>query len=496
MFDQEGAMQQHFSETKTQAKPGRVTAPTETWFRAFADLPREHGFEPLDVEGRLPDDLRGTLYRTGPSLFSSFGRPYQHWFDGDGAVSAVRFGGGIATGAVRVVQSAGLLAERQAGRALFGAYGTSTPGSIFQRLRRLNGKNAANISVAVWQGRVFALFEAGKPTELDPHDLRTLGESDLDGAVLQTFSAHPHWIPERHAAYNFGVRYGRKPMLDLYELPADGQARRMASLPLPGSTMIHDFIATPRHLIFFAPPLRLNLAAMLLGRRSFSENLRWRPELGTHVMVVPIDDPTNPIRFDAEGFYQWHFANAYEEDTRLVVDLVRYPDFGTNQWLGQIAQGDPGGPAQGRLERVVLDVEGRKLETSRLWNRSVEFPRLSSSVIGRQHRFVYLAAHSSVEASARGLFDQVARYDAATGTGQAVSLGREQYPSEPVFVPRPAHAGEDDGWLLTLVYDAVSHTSHIAVLDAARIEDGPVARARFDHHLPFTFHGNFDQARA
>src|SRR5437773_2774217 len=147
-------MQVETSESATRTTATRTTIakapPGEAgWHRAFADLPREHGYEPLAVEGRLPPELAGTLYRTGPSLFSSFGRRYQHWFDGDGAVSAVRFAGGRAEGAVRLVESAGLVAERKAGRALFGAYGTPTPGSFLQRLRRMGAKNTGNISVMV-----------------------------------------------------------------------------------------------------------------------------------------------------------------------------------------------------------------------------------------------------------------------------------------------------------------------------------------------------------
>src|SRR5262245_38892277 len=104
------------------------TASDHLWQRAFADLPREHGFEPLTVEGRLPEGLAGTLYRTGPSLFSSFGRAYAHWFDGDGAVSAVRFdGAGGASGAARLVQSRGLLEERRRGKPHYSAYGTPAP---------------------------------------------------------------------------------------------------------------------------------------------------------------------------------------------------------------------------------------------------------------------------------------------------------------------------------------------------------------------------------
>lgn len=76
-----------------------------------------------------------------------------------------------------------------------------------------------------------------------------------------------------------------------------------------------------------------------------------------------------------------------------------------------------------------------------------------------------------------------------TGQSVEISLGQAQYPSEPVFVPRPPSTAEDDGSLLTLVYDTASHTSHVAVLDAQHLADGPVARAWFDHHIPFTFHG-------
>jgi all-trans-8'-apo-beta-carotenal 15,15'-oxygenase len=43
------------------------------WMRSLRDLPREHGFEPLRMEGTLPQELSGTLYRIGPSLVSTFG---------------------------------------------------------------------------------------------------------------------------------------------------------------------------------------------------------------------------------------------------------------------------------------------------------------------------------------------------------------------------------------------------------------------------------------
>src|SRR5688500_1785146 len=105
--------------------PSPASEPSEgSWSRNFQNLSREHGFEPLRVEGTIPAELDGTFYRNGPGLFDSFGERYRHWFDGDGAVSAVRLRGGAATGAVRITQTPGLKRERAAKKRLFGSYNT------------------------------------------------------------------------------------------------------------------------------------------------------------------------------------------------------------------------------------------------------------------------------------------------------------------------------------------------------------------------------------
>ncbi len=470
---------------QTISKPRDLApGPDQDWRHAFQDLPREHGFERLRVEGRIPEDLVGTLYRNGPALFELFGRRYGHWFDGDGAVSAVRFGPHGVEGAIQLVQSAELQEERRAGRPLYSVYGTPMPGNFLRRALP-KGKNAANTSVFIWQDRLFALYEADKPTELAPEDLSTLGTTDLDGVVPHSFSAHPHRVPERRATYNFGVRYGRTTELDLFELTDQGGARRLATLPLGRATMIHDFMATPRHLIFFAPPIQMQTMRYLLGQATVSESLEWQPSLGTEVLIVPIDRPQEVTRFVVDPFFQWHFANAFERDEEIVVDLVRYPDFASNRWLGEAPTGHPTGELNGTFQRAVIS--GRTVRFEQIAEAPCEFPRIAPSHEGQSYRYAYV--HSQLDGDQGGLFRGLSRVDVESGRSTTVALGVSQYPSEPIFVPRPSAATEDDGYLLTLVYDAVEHQSHVAVLDAQDLERGPLARAWFDHHIPFTFHG-------
>jgi len=45
--------------------------------------------------------------------------------------------------------------------------------------------------------------------------------------------------------------------------------------------------------------------------------------------------------------------------------------------------------------------------------------------------------------------------------------------------------------VLTIVYDHGTRRSHLLVLDAEHVEDGPVAAMYLEHHLPHSFHGSF-----
>lgn len=63
---------------------------------------------------------------------------------------------------------------------------------------------------------------------------------------------------------------------------------------------------------------------------------------------------------------------------------------------------------------------------------------------------------------------------------------------EPVFVPRPGlNREEDDGWVITQLYDCKRHETQFVVLDARNLGHGPVARAKLAHHTPYGFHGTF-----
>jgi all-trans-8'-apo-beta-carotenal 15,15'-oxygenase len=95
---------------------------------------------------------------------------------------------------------------------------------------------------------------------------------------------------------------------------------------------------------------------------------------------------------------------------------------------------------------------------------------------------------------------EVAYFNAVTGIDlqrervQRHVYGARTLAEEHLFVPRPGSTEADDGWLLGTVLDSARDRSGLVVLDAKRIEDGPLATAWLERSFPLGFHGHFATA--
>lgn len=433
---------------------------------------RAHGFEDLEVEGTLPSDLRGTLYRTGPGLLHRFGRAV-HPFEADGAVTAVRFDG-RARGACRLIESGEYRDEEEAGRFLY-----NTSASFLRKVtNRLGGraKPTGNTNILVWQRRIFALVEDARPVELEPENLATRGTTDL-GVVRTAFSGHPHRVEALKTTFNFGVR---DDVVDLFALPDAGAAARLGSFKLPWRGMIHDFIATERHLVFLIGPAKLVRWRAVLGVGDLARYFDWDPAAGTAVVVVPLADPARVTRFFADAFWIWHFVNAFEDGDDIVVDACRHDNVRVLD-----APSTPGPEAGApRLTRFRLNARRESLTRDTLWTGLCEFPSVHPAVTGARQRFTWLQTYPDLD-QAPG----VARFDCETGALVRWAAPTTHLGVEPIFVPRGG--GEARGFVLQLMRDPARGTSYLAVLDAECLADGPVARVWFRQPVPMTFHGAF-----
>jgi carotenoid cleavage oxygenase len=429
----------------------------------FAPVRDERDDAGLSVTGAIPPELDGLLLRNGPNPILDPDPAAYHWFLGDGMLH------GIELSDRRVRYRNRWIRTRAACRAL-GEPASDEPPEV-------NGlPSSANTHVVAHADGIYALMEASLPTEMRP-DLSTVGASDLRGRLTTPFTAHPKTDPASGELIFFGYDLA-PPYLRYHVIDPAGVLVRTEAIDLPRSVMVHDFGVTATRVVWLDLPVVFDVE--LAGRQPFP--FTWRPEHGARVGVMPRSGGNaDVIWVDLDPCYAYHVLNAFDAaDETVVMDVVRYPDMFATEVYG------PGASRGPRLDRWTIDPRAYTVATETLDDASQEFPRINDRCAGRQHRYGY-TSETEVGTSWTG-HGSLRKHDLVAGSTERHDVGVGRAAGEPVFVAA-TDAGEDHGWVLSVVYDAGRNASDVIIVDATNFEAAPVATVHLPRRVPFGFHG-------
>ena len=285
--------------------------------------------------------------------------------------------------------------------------------------------------------------------------------------------------------FNFGVEFIPTPHLRVYRTDRGGRLKHYRSVSLPYVAMVHDFAITERYLVFLISPIIPDGIPIALGLKSFGDGMKYHPERGSSFLLIPRDGG-DIRRIDCDSVLQFHLSNAFDDRGDVVVDVITY---GNGDLLEGIARFRTTSleTAASEFTRFRVTASGRVVR-EQISDRTCEFPRHHPDREGRPHRYSYVNSRHRLGT----LYDVITKIDLADST-ETTYVADDPGNSfcEPVFTPRPGARDEDDGWLLSVEYQADRHWSRLVVFDATDITRGPVATAQLTHHVPQGFHGNF-----
>lgn len=453
----------------------------------FAPVEEELRVQNLQVVGKIPAALRGTLVRNGPNpRFQPQGR--YHWFDGDGMLHAVSFTDAGVHYQNRFVETEGFLKEKKVGRALY--RGLLEPPDVAMALAGLNPyKNSANTSVVYHGNRLLALWEAGSPYELRLQNLDTVGKMDFAGKVTHPFTAHPKIDPKTGEMLTFGY-LPNDSVLMFSQIDASGTWLRTTKIPISKPTMVHDFAITAHYAIFPLCPLRFDVGRLLQGVVPW----HFDQSAPTQFAVVSREDPSQVRFFEAATCFVFHLLNACEEPLetsgphpskpgRIEVVGCRY-----DQFPGSLNFGDADDAAASDLAvpyRWSLDLDSGQVHESRLDDVPAEFPRINEAYLGISNRFGYFGLGDDE------FFHGFEKFDLRSGVGAKIEMEPGFHCGEGIFTPDPSRDGEDSGWLLSFVYLAEAKRSELWIFDAKSFDARPLAKVILPNRVPYGFHGTW-----
>ena len=496
------------------------------WAGAFRSQLQEFDYEITEIEGTIPDGLRGsTLFRNGPARFERGEQRVAHYLDGDGYLAKIAISpDGSAYFSSRFVKTAEHEQEAAAENFQFrSTFGNAKAGGPIASMLELYLKNPANTHIVSWGNKLLALYEAGFPYRIDPQTLETLGMEDLAGNLSdralpqsrlegirwrskgqQAATAHPHidTAKERLVSWTWGMAVKlaqpNSLLIELCEYDPQWNVASRKMYRMSGAAVNpHDFALTQNYYVFFENALRFQTMPFLFGMKSPADCLKLVAK-PTKVHLIPRPDGEKaqepPLVLETAQWFSIHQACAYEqEDGQVVVYSSGWPasegGFLTS-WGGYAPDFDAIAPTF--LWKTVIDPDQKAVVHSvapGMRNYCIAHPHANPNLEGLPVRYLYMPYCNNIGESS----PPVGYLKLDTHTHQkTVWMNHAQcFAEEPIFVPDAAGKLEDSGWLLGLMYDYLRDRSCLVILDAKDIESGPVCRLWFTHHLAHGLHGSW-----
>ncbi|TNN01448.1 hypothetical protein fugu_010830 [Takifugu bimaculatus] len=308
----------------------------------------------------------------------------------------------------------------------------------------------------------------------------------------------------------------------------------------------HSFAMTENYVVFVEQPIKMDLFKIVTGklrRKSISDGFLWDPKRNTifHVIHKKTGEVSS-VKYLAKPLSTFHQINAYEEDGFLVLDMCASDDglaiANYNiQNLQQVRRSSRRGrrtveggntPNEAKRDPFVSVFPRRfvlplHVDQDTAYDQNLNARHSSTATAIRIARNKVCCTHEDLHGEDLhhygGLeFPQInyAKYNTRPyryfyGCGFRHLVGDslikmdvhsksmkvwEQpgfYPSEPIFVPSPGAAEEDDGVILSVVITPnKDRSTFLLVLDARTFEE--LGRARVPVNIPYGFHGTFTAA--
>jgi|TARA_B100000470_G_scaffold219872_1_gene207419 carotenoid cleavage dioxygenase-like enzyme len=400
----------------------------------------------LEVIGSIPKELSGLYLRNGPNPIGSPNVKKYHWFTGEGMLHGVRI---------------------DEGKAIW--YRNNLVGS---------GNNTHVISHA---GKIYAIAEAGdKPVEID-QQLNSLDTDPFHGTLETGFTAHTKFDSQSKELHGITYAFPRGSYEAHYVvIDKDGRVKRTDLLPLSSGTMLHECAITENYVLVLDLSITFALSKLAKGYFPFSWNDDHQARIG---LLNRKSDNVEIKWFNIDPCYFFHTVNAYEDQQgNVVVDAMRYQRLFDEDWNGPFTE------FPSLLTRWTLNLANGNASEQQLDDLPAEFPRMHPHLNGKFNRFGYLLGTGL---GVKPDFGRIIKYDFVNKSNEVYELGEGKEGAESVFIPSENQKNEDDGYLMTYVYDKASDKSNLVIFHAQNIKSGPIAQIKLPQRVPFGFHGNW-----
>jgi carotenoid cleavage dioxygenase len=456
-------------------------------FRAELDI------RDCEVEGKIPSDLNGVFFRTGPDAQYPL-RAGNIPFDGEGHVSAFHIENGRVNFKSRFVRNERYVAQDKAGKILFPMY--RNPYLDDPGVKGLS-RGTHNTHIIHHNGRLLALKEDSPPAAMDLWTLETLDPVYTFDSQLprtQPFTAHPKTDSETGNMVAFGYEAAgfASDKVNVFEITPQGKKIWDATVQVPYVGMLHDFAVTQRYIVLYAIPLQFDDAQIKRGGIHWS----WNPGQPTYFGYFRRGGDGKDIRWiKGPERSATHVMGCFDDGKKLFVDVEM--SLSNPFPFMPMRDGSKWDPVRGasRITRLSVDLSKKTpkdygIETL-YQNHLGALPRQDDRYNTVPYRIGFLPVPDpDPKDPAKRPSSCWARMDHSTRGTQLYRSGEDVTLAEACFAPRSRTAPEGSGYLMGVAtHNREGGRADLVILDAEHLDQGPVATVKLPTRITGQIHG-------
>mmetsp|Transcript_9373 Transcript_9373/g.19668 ORF Transcript_9373/g.19668 Transcript_9373/m.19668 type:complete len:655 (-) Transcript_9373:82-2046(-) len=506
--------------------------------------------------GSIPSDLKGSYFRTGPAMFSAGSiappktsiiqprdgapipdgqnpqRMVKHPYDADGGVLGVTFSGnGTATTRFRYVRTTAFTNERRKGQRLYTGMDSTrelgfdiaqglgndihTPMFSHHLMPGLNKKrkNLSNTRAIYWGKRLLSMWEGGQPYKMDGLALSTEGRSQLGGVLEEKdpFGSKMVIDPVKDRALMYRVLQDSKSSKvttfefnSNFRLVEEGEVDEegKSTVDFPGLAILSDMAVTENYSLFVQPAVSTTMQfffnkepGKVVSAETAPAMVHLVPRVGTNKDPISIEIP-----FDGAIEANLQFCNAYEDGSTIVLDAIRSDgskkpksSSASAEWPFVSSRADYDAKAANKsLWRYEIDLKTRAVSKTKLSDTQCYFGIVRPSQSTQKHDEVFMAIGGFGDETAPP--QGIAKFDCNTKSMDSWMPEAYEFCGEPMFAPKVDGSAEEDGYVLTVLFDGKAEQSELLIFDSSSVSAGPVCRIPLGIGIPHGLHGCFTTA--
>jgi len=514
------------------------------WKGYFVESPQEFHDIPLVWESgntTVPSWLTGIFVKNGPAQHT-FGSPKKHlssWLDGFAKLHSFKFDGSNVYFSGKMVESttymdsvaAGELVPQVTLNKLANPDEEWTALEIGDILYRQMTQWYGDLSSNAYDNNNPAVWRMGSkedpiymvttdfpyPQRFDINTLESL-EIFRPADAPSTKSGCAHWQREPNTDNSIYMMLKAGGILsnDYVEVQRFTPDNRDYAKPEVVATFtphknsaVHSFQVTESYAIFLYPALTYDTSLGCLIPNGFHalECMIYLEDEPTDIFVVNLKTgEVQEIQADVH-FFQ-HHVNAYEVEggREIILDLSPADPYGLREYVKfenmlnppEVSNGTtPSGGAELTRLHIYLDSGSvvtsgfpNLIEDSRItrYVNQFDFPVINEAYRGKEYCVIY--GWSAFDYSRTALVKK----NICDATQDKVIYIENHYTSEMFFIANPEGTAEDDGVLVSVVFDGPKNQSYFLVMDAATFTE--IDRSYLPHNIPWVAHGmHFPEAK-